>query len=51
MDNISAHKLRQLNRDGAKKSIKSAAKVLIADYVNQNPMQSPCELQHHVWRC
>jgi len=47
MDNISAHKLRQLNRDGAKKSIKSAAKVLIADYVNQNPMQSPCELQHH----
>lgn len=47
MDNISAHKLRQLNRDGAKKSIKRAAKVLIADYVNQNPMQSPCELQHH----
>lgn len=35
MDNISAHKLRQLNRDGAKKSIKRAAKVLIADYVNQ----------------
>ena len=47
MDNINAHKLRQLNRDDAKKSIKRAAKALIADYVDQNPMQTPCELQHH----
>lgn len=47
MDNISAHKLRQLNRDGAKKSVKRAAKALVADYVNQNLMQTPCELQHH----
>ena len=47
MDNISAHKLRQLNREDAKKNIKRAAKELIADYVDQNSMQSPCELQHH----
>ena len=47
MDNISAHKLRQLNREDAKKNIKQAAKELIADYVDQNSMQLPCELQHH----
>ncbi|WP_201634419.1 tyrosine-type recombinase/integrase [Psychrobacter immobilis] len=47
MDNINAHKLRQLNRDDAKKSIKRAAKALIADYIDQNPMQTPHELQHH----
>ncbi len=47
MDNISAHKLRQINRDDAKKSVKRAAKALIVDYVDQNPMQRPYELQHH----
>ncbi len=47
MDNISAHKLRQLNREEAKKSIKRDAKKLIEEYINQYPMQSPCELQHH----
>ncbi len=47
MDNTSAHKLRQLNRDEIKKSIKHAAKELIKEYVNQNPMQMPCELQYH----
>jgi integrase len=47
MDNISAHKLRQLNREEAKKSIKRDAKALIKEYINQYPMQSPCELQHH----
>ncbi|MGP4864693.1 tyrosine-type recombinase/integrase [Psychrobacter sp. T6-5] len=47
MDNVTAHKLRQLNRDDTKKSVKHAAKALIAGYVNQNPMQTPCELQHH----
>jgi len=47
MDNISAHKLRQLNREEAKKSIKRESKVLIKEYINQNSMQSPCELQHH----
>ncbi|WP_299329677.1 tyrosine-type recombinase/integrase [uncultured Psychrobacter sp.] len=47
MDNMSAHKLRQLNRGDAKKSVKHAAKALITGYVNQNPMQSPSELQHH----
>lgn len=47
MDNVTAHKLRQLNRDDAKKSIKWAAKEIVADYVDQNPIQSPCELQHH----
>nr|WP_313974231.1 site-specific integrase [uncultured Psychrobacter sp.] len=47
MDNISAHKLRQLNREEAKKSIKHDAKALIKEYINQYPMQSPCELQHH----
>ena len=47
MDNMNAHKLRQLNRDEIKKSIKHAAKELIKEYVNQNPMQMPCELQHH----
>lgn len=47
MDNISAHKLRQLNREEAKKSIKRDAKVLIKEYINQNPMHPPCELRHH----
>ena len=47
MDNISAHKLRQLNREEAKKSIKRDAKALIKEYINQYPMQPPCELQHH----
>ncbi|WP_201574577.1 tyrosine-type recombinase/integrase [Psychrobacter sp. H8-1] len=47
MDNISAHKLRQLNREESKKSVKRDAKVLIKEYINQNPMQPPCELQHH----
>lgn len=47
MDNISAHKLRQLNREEAKKSIKRDAKKLIEEYINQNSMQLPCELQHH----
>ena len=47
MDNISAHKLRQLNREEAKNSIKYDAKALIKEYINQYPMQSPCELQHH----
>ena len=47
MDNISAHKLRQLNREEAKNSIKHDAKALIKEYINQYPMQSPCELQHH----
>jgi len=47
MDNISAHRLRQLNRDEAKKSIKYDAKALIKEYINQYPMQSPCELQYH----
>ena len=47
MDNISAHKLRQLNREEAKKSIKHDAKAVIKEYINQYPMQSPCELQHH----
>ena len=47
MDNISAHKLRQLNREESKKSIKRDAKALIKEYINQNPMQPPCELQHH----
>ncbi|WP_440464409.1 tyrosine-type recombinase/integrase [Psychrobacter sp. ASPA161_6] len=47
MDNISAHKLRQLNREESKKSVKRDAKALIKEYINQYPMQSPCELQHH----
>ena len=47
MDNMSAHKLRQLNREEAKKSIKRDAKKLIEEYINQNSMQLPCELQHH----
>lgn len=47
MDNMSAHKLRQLNREEAKKSIKRDAKALIKEYINQYPMQPPCELQHH----
>lgn len=47
MDNISAHKLRQLNREEAKKSIKRDAKKLIEEYINQNSIQPPCELQHH----
>ena len=47
MDNISAHKLRQLNREEAKKSIKRDAKALIKAYINQSSMQPPCELQHH----
>ena len=47
MDNISAHKLRQLNREEAKKSIKRDAKKLIEEYIKQNSMQPPCELQHH----
>lgn len=47
MNNISAHKLRQLNREEAKKSIKRDAKKLIEEYIDQNPMQLPCELQHH----
>ncbi|WLP93347.1 tyrosine-type recombinase/integrase [Psychrobacter sp. M13] len=47
MDNISAHKLRQLNREEAKNSIKHDAKALIKEYINQYPMQSPCELQHY----
>lgn len=47
MDSISAHKLRQLNRDDAKKSIKRNAKELIKEYVDQNLMQLPCELQHY----
>ena len=47
MDNISAHKLRQLNREEAKNSIKYDTKALIKEYINQYPMQSPCELQHH----
>ncbi|WP_201616618.1 tyrosine-type recombinase/integrase [Psychrobacter immobilis] len=47
MDNISAHKLRQLNREESKKSVKCDAKKLIKEYINQNSMQPPCELQHH----
>ena len=47
MDNMSAHKLRQLNREEAKKSIKRDAKKLIEEYINQSSMQLPCELQHH----
>lgn len=47
MDNISAHKLRQLNREESKKSVKRDAKALIKEYINQYPMQPPCELQHH----
>lgn len=47
MDNMSAHKLRQLNREEAKKSIKHDAKKLIEEYINQSSMQLPCELQHH----
>ena len=47
MDNISAHKLRQLNREESKKSVKRDAKALIKEYINQNSMQPPCELQHH----
>ena len=47
MDNISAHKLRQLNREEAKNSIKYDAKALIKEYIKQNSMQPPCELQHH----
>jgi hypothetical protein len=47
MDNISAHKMRQLNREESKKSVKRGAKVLIKEYINQNSMQLPCELQHH----
>ena len=47
MDNISAHKLRQLNRDETKKRIKRDAKELIKEYINQNTMQPPCELHHH----
>ncbi|WP_352309020.1 tyrosine-type recombinase/integrase [Psychrobacter sp. W2-37-MNA-CIBAN-0211] len=44
---MSAHKLRQLNREESKKSIKRDAKKLIEEYINQNSMQLPCELQHH----
>lgn len=47
MDNISAHKLRQLNREESKKTVKRDAKKLIEEYINQNSMQPPCELQHH----
>lgn len=47
MVNLSAHKLRQLNREEAKKSIKYDAKELIQEYIVQNSMQPPCELQHH----
>ena len=47
MDNISAHKLRQLNREESKKSVKRDAKAVIKEYINQYPMQPPCELQHH----
>ena len=47
MDNMSAHKLRQLNREESKKSVKRDAKKLIEEYINQNSMQPPCELQHH----
>lgn len=47
MDNMSAHKLRQLNREEAKKSIKRDGKKLIEEYIKQHPMQPPCELQHH----
>ena len=47
MDNISAHKLRQLNREEAKNSIKYDAKALIKEYIKQNSMQPPCELQYH----
>ncbi|MGM8899428.1 MULTISPECIES: tyrosine-type recombinase/integrase [unclassified Psychrobacter] len=47
MDNISAHKLRQLNREESKKSVKRDAKKLIEEYINQNSMQPPCQLQHH----
>lgn len=47
MDNISAHKLRQLNREESKKSVKRDANALIKEYINQYPMQPPCELQHH----
>ena len=47
MDNVTAHKLRQLNRNDVKKSVKRAAKEMVADYVGQNPMQRPYELQHH----
>ncbi|WP_435980453.1 site-specific integrase [Psychrobacter sp. DM4] len=47
MDNISAHKLRQLNREESKKSVKHDAKKLIEEYINQNSMQPPCELQYH----
>lgn len=47
MDNISAHKLRQLNREETKNSIKHDAKKLIEEYINQHSMQLPCELQHH----
>ena len=47
MDKISAHKLRQLNREEAKKSIKRDAEKLIEEYIKRKPMQPPCELQHH----
>lgn len=47
MDNISAHKLRQINREESKNSIKCDAKALIKEYINQNPMQPPCDLQYH----
>lgn len=47
MDNISAHKLRQLNREESKKSVKRDAKKLIEEYIKQHTMQLPCELQHH----
>ena len=47
MDNISAHQLRQFNREESKKSIKRDAKKLIEEYINQNSMQLPYELQHH----
>ena len=47
MDNISAHKLRQLNREESKKSVKRDAKKLIEEYIKRQPMQPPCELQHH----
>ena len=44
---MSAHKLRQLNREESKKSIKRDAKKLIGEYVKSHPMQPSCELQHH----
>ncbi|WP_198330410.1 site-specific integrase [Psychrobacter cibarius] len=47
MDNISAHKLRQLNREEDKKSVKRDAKALIKEYINQDSMQPPYELPHH----